>query len=174
MKQVTLCAAIWLLAVAPAWAQDKDQPRPADEKTLAAALKAYDGIKPGMLKLDFEALARTLADNRRPVLPRADQTDDAVAEVAAKLRKNAKDLERTRDLLAEVEKAKPKPGKAMMQEATVKGMKVTLVKIPLPGTKALAEKYKVTPGRWTGDDEGNLAVLMVRHDGAWFWNPFGW
>jgi hypothetical protein len=146
----------------------------ADEATTREATAAYAIAKKALLDLDYKALARTLADNRRPVLPKDQQTDTAVAETAEKLKANEEDMKQTQQLLAEAEALKPKFGPATMQEATVRNMSVVLVKIPLLGTRELAEKNKLAKGRWTTDDEGNLAVLMVKHDGVWYWNPFGW
>jgi hypothetical protein len=152
------------------------QPAPAD--LADAARQAYESIKPNLTNLDYPALARTLADDRRPLLPKDQQTDEAVAKLAEKIKASAKDIERTRTLLAEVEALKPKQGQAVSQTVTVRGTEVVLVKITLEGTAELAKKHNLGgPGPGHGDTtdaEGNLAVLMVKHNDTWFWNPFGW
>jgi hypothetical protein len=176
---VALAVLVLTVAAAPVNAQTSKPAGPppwkhADTKTTDEAFKAYQSINPALAKLDHTALAKHLADNRKPMLPKSKQTDVAVAELVAKLKSMEKDLIKTQQALADVEAAKPKPGKATMQETTLRGMDVLLVKIPLPGTADIAAKHKLGKGGWTGDDAGNVAVLMVRHEGVWFWNPFGW
>lgn len=172
-----ICAVLFTMTLAATSFAQTDAPAAwaaADAATAKEASSAYEAAKPAVLKLDYPAMVRTLADGRRPLLPKSRQTDAAVAEMAAKMKAKPKDFERTQKLLADVEAIKPKAGSATTQEATVRDLKVTLVKIPLTGTRELAEKNGMAKGRLTTDDEGNLAVLMVKHEGTWYWNPFGW
>jgi hypothetical protein len=172
-------ALMMFVAVSAMLAQATRQPaapswKTADQQLAEDAQTAYEAIKPGLLKLDYAALARTIADNREPLLLKDRQTEVAIAKTADKLKANAKDIERTRQLLVDVEALRPSLGPAMMQEARVRNVKVTLVKIPLRGTRELAEKNRLRQDRWNSDDEGNLAILMVKHKDTWYWNPFGW
>ena len=177
-------AAVLLAAVSfttRALAQPASQPtkpewKSADEKLAKEAIAAYEASKNHLLQLDYPMLVKTLADNRRPVLPKAKQTEAAVAEMAAKLQKNAKDVERTKQVVADVDAVKPKYGAATTTDTKVRDFQVTLVKIPLLGTAELAKKHELGhgPEGTTTDARSNLAVLMVKHDGEWYWNPFGW
>jgi hypothetical protein len=151
----------------------REPPQPADEATAREAKEGYAAAKQALLDLDYNALARMLADNRRPMLPTDMQTDASVAEMAEKL-KAMQDLKKAQQLLSDAEAKKPEFGPVTMQETTTRNMKVVWVKMPLLGTRELAEKQGLGKGRWTTDDEGNLAVLMVKHEGSWYWNPFGW
>ena len=56
--------------------------KPADEKTFTAAIAAYDKSAKGMIDLDYDTLARTLADNRRPVVPPESHKDAAIVAAA--------------------------------------------------------------------------------------------
>jgi hypothetical protein len=160
----------------PASQPTKPQWKSADDKLTKEAIAAYEASKNHLLQLDYPMLAKTLADNRRPLLPKAKQTEPAVAETAAKLQKNAKDVERTKQVVADVDAAKPKYGAATTTDAKVRDFQVTLVKLPLLGTAELARKHELGhgPEGTTTDAQSNLAVLMVKHDGEWYWNPFGW
>ena len=84
----------------PASQPVKPEWKSADEKLTKEAIAAYEASKNHLLQLDYPMLVKTLADNRRPVLPKAKQTESAVAEMAAKLKKNAKDVERTKQVVA--------------------------------------------------------------------------
>ena len=160
----------------PASQPTKAEWKSADEKLTKEAIAAYETSKNHLLQLDYPMLVKTLADNRRPVLPKAKQTEAAIAEMAAKLQKNAKDVERTKQVVADVDAAKPKYGAATTTDTKVRDFQVTLVKIPLLGTAELAKKHELGYGLEgaTSDAQSNLAVLMVKHDGEWYWNPFGW
>ena len=167
-----LAAAVLTVCAHSAMAQAPEF-KPADPKVAAEAIAAYEKISAAFAAGDFVTVVKGLADNGRPMMPAAEQTDDKVTKLADKL-KAAKDAERTRTVIADAAKAKAGPADATSADVTLKNLNLTHVRIPLKGTKDVAEKHKLAPGRSTTDADGNLIVLMVRHEGRWYWNPFGW
>jgi hypothetical protein len=165
-----MAVSVWMLFAGGLLAMRPPASQPAatgaDRPSAEDALRAYEATKPAMLKLDYPALARTLADNRRPVLPKDRQTDVAIDGVVQRLRKEDVDLEKTRQLLADVEKLKPRTGAATFERAKVRDFDVWLVKIPLPGTQELAQKHGLGKGDKTTDGDGNLAVLIPADGGV--------
>lgn len=148
-----------------------------DEKTVQEALQAYEKVSDAFVKADYDALAAGLADNLRPMLPKSRQTPEELAKLATTLREKKDDygIPKTARLLAELRVAKPQPGTPSAKRATRKGMDIVQLNLPLTNTAEIAEKHGMQgSGGWTHDADGNLIVVMIYHDGAWFWNPFNW
>jgi hypothetical protein len=102
------------------------------------------------------------------------RTPEAVRDMAQRLAAaEESDLSKTLDLVAVAAEATPDTTAAVTRTSSnLDG--ITLVRIPLPGTADVLSEHGLRAGRDTSDDAGNLAILMVRHEDAWYWNPFGW
>jgi hypothetical protein len=183
MRSLMICAGVLILSTfaaaqstAPAQPPAKPEWTAADQALTKEALAAYEAIKPAMLSIDLPALAAGLADNGAPMVVRAGGGEKGLAKVLQDFKRDEfiKDLEKTRDVVKKIDALKPRPGPATTMQTVARKIEVTMVKIPLLGSKPAAEGMKVGGGSETTDADGNFAVLMVKHDGKWYWNPFGW
>ena len=150
--------------------------RAADEKSFTAAIAAYDRTAKAIIEADYATAARSLADNRRPIVPPERQDDAEVAKAVASLRKNEADVKKTAAVTKAVQKIRPELAQATVQETEIRGRKATLLKVPLKGSRQIAAEHGMTGrgGGWTSTADGDLVILMCNYDGQWFWNPFGW
>jgi hypothetical protein len=146
----------------------------ADPQLTIDAKNAYKSIRLGLVNLDYRALVRTLADNALPLVPKDRQTKETVERMATELEAESENLRRTRQLQIDVDALSLSMGTAMMLEINKQNSRVLLVRMPLKGTRELAVRHRILSNSWTIDENGDLSVLMVKHEGNWYWNPFGW
>lgn len=139
------------------------------------AKNAYKDSRLALINMDYRAMVRMLADNALPLVPKDRQTEETIASTATQLQKSSNAaLKLTRQIQIDVDALGPSMGPAMMLEIDNRNERVVLVRMPLRGTREVAARYRIHSSNWTIDETGDLCVLMVKHAGIWFWNPFGW
>ena len=136
------------------------------------ALDAYTHIADSFLNDRYEELAKTLADNGKPLLPLAKLTETAVTTKAAKLKAMTRDMEVTKNILRDVQGKSLSYGDAegeTLSDGTI------IVKIPCLGSNETKSRHlPQQQGSRTVDSEDRLIIYMIKQDGHWYWNPFGW
>lgn len=135
------------------------------------ALSTFAEIVQDLLNDQFSALATHLADNGRPLLPKARQNESAIAEVAKKLEAMA-DMKTTKTLVQGVCALGLNYGEA---QGELRSDGTLIVKIPCLGSQEIKNRHLPRHNETrTTDAEGRLVIYMIKQDGQWYWNPFGW
>ena len=170
-----------LLITGSEWATAQSRKPPderwdvANSEVVAEAEAVYSMAREGLLNLDYPSMVKTFADNAAPlVLPKDRTTDADVAKYASLLASHSEHILKTRQIQIDVDLRKPSRGQAMMTEIVKNNHDLLVVRIPLRNTSTIAQSHSIHSNGWTVDGNGDLSILMVKHDGVWYWNPFGW
>ena len=135
-------------------------------------MNAYASIMDNFLNDRYEEMAKSIADNGKPLLPLAKQTEIAVTARAAKLKAMTRDLEFTKNIIRDVQGKNVSYGDAVgetLSDGTI------IVKIPCIGSKETKARHLPQQHQArTVDAEERLVIYMIKQDGHWYWNPFGW
>jgi len=134
------------------------------------ALNSFSKILEALYADKYEELAVTLADNGKPLVPAG--TTRAMARALRKLREGD-DLNRTKEI---VKALKPLTSVHGEIRGEILSDGTSVVRIPCLGSEGIAKKhFPNDSGRLAAlDGQGRLNIVMIKQNGHWYWNPFGW
>lgn len=136
------------------------------------AQDAFTRIMDDFLNNRYEECAKTLADNGKPLLPMEKQSEATISATAQELKAMSRDIQATQAVLGELKAAGITFGEAhgeMFADGKV------IVRIPWLGSRQVKSRHLARHHETrTTDSQGQLVIYMIKQDGQWFWNPFGW
>jgi hypothetical protein len=150
--------------------------KPADLAPLKSqALNAFNRILDDFLNDRFDQLVLSLADNGKPIVPVGKQNKKTIARAMEKLKRdlNGGDLQKTKALVNDL---KPRTAVHGEPEGEVRLDGTIVIRIPCVGSESVKNKHipRHDNTKHTIDDQGRVNIYMLKQDGHWYWNPFGW
>lgn len=127
------------------------------------------------LKKSLKDVIHSLADNGRPMVRVAGQPLDTKLSALVDRLQDSGELEKTKALLADVRPTASKLINGGRASAIRREDGSIVVTIPLTGTEAVRRAHipHGSPTLTVTDDE-QLAIVMIKVEDRWYWNPFGW
>lgn len=137
----------------------------------STALLQFQLISHSFLTQPLYACSARLADNGQPLIG-AQHAGGAEASALLKGIERKSSVEKARTVLRDIQAARNEYGSV---SGYTQLNETVIITIPLEGSRELAKKHfpRTTPSL-TITGSGELAIIMVLHDGKWFWQPFGW
>ncbi|MBW8016936.1 MAG: hypothetical protein FVQ82_12190 [Planctomycetes bacterium] len=169
---------------------------PLVQDALTQARAAYDKVSKLVLAGKFDGIDKLLADNGRAIPPgkmermksefdKAMQQEKRLLEDVDKAGLNGR-----KDILVKVtvKDYQGNPGETTMQArfdsflpkpqkvtaADKKKVTAATVTFAIPSTAKIYARHIPQAGGETETENGDLKVFMIKIDGKWLWNPFGW
>lgn len=137
------------------------------------AVAAYESIRETFLKKNYEALATQLAVKGQPILENGDADVEKREAVIRELKSRNEKFETTKQLLREAEQLGQQAWGQM--RLTILRDDLMQVVVPIERSQAITAHHGIRKSSDdTVDNDGRLRIYLIRKNGRWYWNPFGW